>query len=347
MDNPAPAMTPTENDSYYASMASALMKKYDIAPNPEAYAVWFHYAVSQNKELAHEVDSVINAGMPFSQDTCLYLYNKYIAPRANHKAVDDATGNAQKVLLDVLRVITDFSDETKNYNKNIDEYLDDVSNNLNDNSVKDIVRELISKTAKLKQSGEKINKKLEESTLEIYHLKKDLQQVTTEAQRDFLTGVFNRKTFENEFDVQVAMAREQHYDLCLLMIDIDHFKMFNDRFGHLLGDEVLKTVARTLNDTLKGRDVVARFGGEEFVVILPETPLEGAMKVAELIRGAIAGKELKRRDTKETFGSITVSIGVALFRRDADTLPMLIKRADDAMYQSKHGGRNRVTCEGN
>jgi diguanylate cyclase len=140
-------------------------------------------------------------------------------------------------------------------------------------------------------------------------------------------------------------AKEHHSDLCLMMIDIDHFKRFNDKFGHLLGDEVLKTVARTLTDTLKGRDVVARFGGEEFVVILPDTPIEGAMKVAEMIRSAIAGKELKRKDTGETYGTITVSVGIAHYRAATDTLPTLIKRADDAMYHSKQTGRNRVTRE--
>src|SRR6185312_12323338 len=148
--------------------------------------------------------------------------------------------------------------------------------------------------------------------------------------------------FEKLFEEYAAAARQGHTEMCLLMIDIDHFKNFNDEFGHLLGDEVLKIVARTLTEILKGRDVVARFGGEEFVAILPETPIEGAMKVADIIRGAIAGRELKRKDTGTSFGSITVSIGVARYRPEEDTLPTLIQRADTALYTSKHGGRNRV-----
>ncbi len=200
-------------------------------------------------------------------------------------------------------------------------------------------------TSNLKKSGDKINEKLEESKKEINTLKKDLQQVTIESQRDFLTGVFNRKAFEKFVDEQMVSSVQTKQDLCLLMIDIDHFKQFNDRFGHLLGDEVLKIVARTLMDILKGRDVVARFGGEEFIVVLPETPVSGALKVAEMIRSTIASKELKRKDTGETYGTITVSMGVARFRGDSDTLPTLIKRADDALYQAKHNGRNQVVCE--
>jgi diguanylate cyclase len=197
----------------------------------------------------------------------------------------------------------------------------------------------------MKDSSGRMNQRLEESREEIESLKRNLQQVTNESQRDFLTGVFNRKTFERLVDDQMLHAKANRSALCLMMIDIDHFKQFNDRFGHLLGDEVLKTVARTLMDTLKGRDVVARFGGEEFIVTLPETPMEGALKVAEMIRSSIASKQLKRKNTGEIYGTITVSIGVAFYRPDTDTLPTLIKRADDALYQSKRTGRNKITNE--
>ena len=129
------------------------------------------------------------------------------------------------------------------------------------------------------------------------------------------------------------------------MMDIDHFKAFNDNFGHLLGDEVLKIVAKSLTDCVKGADVVARYGGEEFSVILPNTPLNGAQRVAETIRATIAKRELKRRDSGESYGQITVSVGVSLLRPGSDTNESLIKRADDALYKSKRHGRNRVTLE--
>lgn len=335
----------SENDLYYAKLALTLMQKNHVSPAPENYAIWFNYAKGQNKDLVREVDNIVNNAVKFTQETSSYLHNKFILSSGTSKVVDDAAANAQKILMEVAKVIHNFSDETQNYNKGVDEYLDNISQKFEDTNVKAIVKDLISATATLKQKGEKISKKLEESTNEITTLKKNLQQVTIESQRDFLTGVFNRKAFEKYVDEQIAAAREAKTDLCLLMIDIDHFKQFNDRFGHLLGDEVLKIVARTLTDILKGRDVVARFGGEEFVVILPETPIDGAMKVADMIRTAIAGKELKRKDTGETYGTITVSMGVARFRPESDTLPLLVKRADDALYISKNSGRNRVTRE--
>lgn len=331
------------NDHQLAQKAMSLMDAHKVRPTPENYAVWFIYAEGKNKDLIAEIDNIDKNKLPFTLDTNKYLYNKYIIGNRNQKVLDDASLAAQRLLQDVLRVVTDFSGEQKSYNKDVDQYIEKISVDFEDENIKSTLKELVSATTTLRQSGEKITEKLEESKKEITSLRKNLQQVTIEAQRDFLTGVFNRKTFEKMYDELSMSSKEKQTELCLIMIDIDHFKKFNDKYGHLLGDEVLKTVARTLTEVLKGRDVVARFGGEEFVVILPETPIEGAMKVAEMIRTTLAGKELKRKDTGENFGTITVSMGVSKFHRDTDTLPTLMKRADDALYQSKHKGRNCVT----
>jgi len=250
------------------------------------------------------------------------------------------------MIKNVLRAVNDFSGETENYNKDLGAYIETISKDFGDADVKDIIKDLVGATVTLKKSGEQMSRRLEESKIEIDQLRQNLQQVTTEAQKDGLTGLFNRRTFERLLEEYMMAANEQKVDLCLIMLDVDHFKKFNDNYGHLLGDEVLKIVARTLTDTLKGRDVVARFGGEEFVVVLPNTPLDGAMRVADVIRQSIANKELKRKDTGQNFGRITVSLGVSSFRHHVDDIPKLIKRADEALYESKKSGRNRVTREG-
>lgn len=328
-----------------ASAAMQLMEKYAVPPTPENYTVWYHYATGKNEGLNDEIDKVIAQKLPFSTQVCLSLYHRFFVVERNQKIVDDAAQTAQKMLKDVLKAVNDFSGETKHYNEGLGDYIENISKDYGDTDVKDIIKDLVGETMKLKQSGEQMNAKLEESKQEIDTLRKNLQEVTNEAQKDGLTGLYNRRTFDALLEEQIAEAQENKTELCLLMLDVDHFKKFNDTYGHLLGDEVLKIVSRTLTDTLKGRDIVARFGGEEFVVFLPSTPLEGAIKVAEVIRESIASKELKRKDTGENFGRITVSVGAARYRHGVDNIQKLVKRADEALYDAKKLGRNRVCKE--
>src|SRR5690554_3148438 len=161
---------------------------------------------------------------------------------------------------------------------------------------------------------------------------------------DPLTKIFNRKSFDEGMLKCLADTAESGDPLCLMIIDIDHFKTFNDTFGHQTGDQVLRLVAMTLKSNIKGKDLVARYGGEEFVAILPSTALADAVSVAENIREAIQAKQLLKRSTNENLGRISASFGVAAYRAD-DTPGMLIERADRCLYAAKHAGRNCVISE--
>ncbi len=344
-----PSPAPVTNDptvTTLAQLAMAMMAEHHIAPLPEHYAVWYHYAQAKNSELVKEIEMILKNKVPFSPHTNMYLYNKYVVPDRNSKIISDTAENTNKLMGEVLKAVTEFSGETKHYNKDVDAYMGKMPVDIPDPTVQALVRELLTASSEIRERGEHLNARLEESRQEIEALRKNLEQVTNESQRDFLTGVFNRKSFDRMLDEQLAHANQQGQELCLLMLDIDHFKQFNDKFGHLLGDEVLKIVARSMTDCVRGKDMVARYGGEEFAIILPATPLAGGIKVAETIRSTIAKRELKRRDTGEAYGALTVSVGVAHLRGSTDTPLSLVKRADEALYYSKHHGRNRVTGEG-
>jgi diguanylate cyclase len=328
-----------------SAAAMAKMDEYKILPSAENYVVWYNYVQGRNSALKDEIDKIIAQKMPFTPQACATLYHRYFVVDKNQKMVDDTALNAQKMLKEVLKAVSDFSGETQDYNKDLGKYIDNISNDYGDSDVKDVIKQLVGATAGLKERGEQMSQRLEESKKEINTLRENLQQVSSEAQRDGLTGLYNRRTFERILEEYMGVSRDQKTPLCLIMIDVDHFKKFNDTYGHLLGDEVLKIVARTLHDTLKGQDVVARFGGEEFVAVLPATPIEGALRVADAIRQTIASKELKRKDTGQNFGQITVSLGVSSFRHAVDDIPKLLKRADEALYDSKRLGRNRVSRE--
>jgi diguanylate cyclase len=165
-----------------------------------------------------------------------------------------------------------------------------------------------------------------------------------ESLTDPLTSVANRKQFDRCLEHAVIEANTRGQPLSLMIADIDYFKKFNDTYGHLTGDHVLRLVARTIKDSVKGQDVVARYGGEEFAVILPNTSVREAQIVGENVRKAVMARELRRRSTAEILGRVTVSIGAAELQGE-EAIQDFIDRADKCLYTAKIQGRNRVSAE--
>lgn len=168
------------------------------------------------------------------------------------------------------------------------------------------------------------------------------KQMQDYAIKDGLTGLFNHRYFQERLSSEIARAERHNHNCCLIFIDVDHFKKFNDTNGHPMGDMVLKGVASILAAKSRKTDIVARYGGEEFVVILPETPKEGAITMAEELRKTIEQNKFPCGET-QPLGHVSVSLGVAAFPMDALDVKGLITSADNALYHSKEGGRNRVT----
>jgi diguanylate cyclase len=185
---------------------------------------------------------------------------------------------------------------------------------------------------------------LKASKQEINQLQENLEAVRNESLTDPLTGLANRKYFDQMLDQAVARSKANDEPLSLLLGDIDHFKKFNDSYGHLTGDQVLRLVATAVRQNVKGQDLAARYGGEEFAVILPNTPLRQALTVADHIRRGVVLKELVKRSTGECLGRITISIGVATLHK-AEAAPALIERADACLYAAKRNGRNCIVAE--
>lgn len=160
------------------------------------------------------------------------------------------------------------------------------------------------------------------------------------AQTDPLTELANRRHFFDLATREFARSRRRNYPLCVIMLDLDWFKMINDELGHAVGDAVLKATAARLVDGVRLHDRVARIGGEEFAILLPETALEPALQVAERLRAAIAGTPVPL-DMAESV-QVTASFGVAGMSPEDGVFDSLLSRADAALYRAKQGGRNRV-----
>lgn len=203
------------------------------------------------------------------------------------------------------------------------------------------VRKVLDDTRTMEKSQRGLESQMSNVLNEVEILRKELEQVREESLTDALTGISNRKAFDTALARVFQECAEQGATCSLLLADIDHFKMFNDTFGHMVGDKVLRFVGATLKSCVKGKDIAARFGGEEFAVILPHTDITGSCALADQIRTAISSGKLKNRESGESYGRLTISIGVAQFRPE-DLPNDLIQRADEALYKAKKNGRNRV-----
>jgi len=189
---------------------------------------------------------------------------------------------------------------------------------------------------KVIQSNQRLKRELVAAQARFDELARQLEVDMAEANCDALTGLANRKVFEEVLQQRIGECRRWQSRLSFVLVDVDHFKQINDRYGHPTGDDVLRGLARVLSGAVRQTDLVARFGGDEFACILPFTTLQNATRVAERIRTSVAAGTLLS-DASQV--QITLSTGVAEFSRDDDAQTVL-KRADTALYVSKHAGRN-------
>lgn len=202
---------------------------------------------------------------------------------------------------------------------------------------------IMAETRTIVEQNQKLQEQLSQSTQQLIETQVNLDKVRKDSLIDPLTEVGNRKFFNAELARTVQAALEANAPMAMLIADIDHFKKFNDSFGHLIGDQVLRLVAKTLVENLKGRDVIARYGGEEFVILLPDTSVENAERVGNHLRESLATKQIRRKNTNETLGVVTISIGATEYYLHED-LEGFIARADAALYDAKSTGRNKVMC---
>jgi len=174
-------------------------------------------------------------------------------------------------------------------------------------------------------------------------LRQSVSNTLALAVTDELTGLYNRRYFERHLSILLQKAQEQDRDMALMLIDMDYFKSVNDTYGHDTGDAVLREFADRLRRNIRGVDLACRFGGEEFVILMPDTDFRQAQGIAERVRAAVAEKGFEAGNGRPL--KVTVSVGMALNEHQTDTPELLLKRADVALYRAKREGRNRVVCD--
>jgi diguanylate cyclase len=333
-----------ERTMAFAELALGQIRSLRQTAVPRNYEIWYVYATGYNSALNKIINETLARNGKLTEADLEQIYETYLSHIKTTDRIDKVGSRVIGEIDDVMKLISDALGMSASYDASLSGANKKLESVQNRDQLKKIVESLVKSTREMQDTNKALEQRLTLSKSEISNLQQSLEAIRAESLTDPLTGLGNRKYFDRSIEMAVQTALANGEPLSLLMFDIDHFKSFNDSYGHLTGDQVLRLVGLSLKQTIKGQDITARYGGEEFAVVLPNTALRQALTVADHIRRAVMSKELKKKSTGEILGRVTISVGVSMLKPDDDT-DSLIERADACLYAAKRNGRNRVICE--
>jgi len=332
-----------EQNAEYLRQILPLMSKHKVATDPLNFAIFYEYIIGRNIALNNELDELLGKQAVFTSELSAQLFKKYICDtsidsleKINHILLQliTKTGEALDTTGEKASAATlDFQNQSKKLESNQDLP-----------EIKIVLTEIIAGTKGLAETSMTLQAQLDDNKKEMQLLRQELEHARETAKTDALTGLLNRRAFDQKLNEYIEIHKQNNDDLCLLILDIDHFKQVNDTFGHQMGDNVLRYTANLMKQHITEYHCAARYGGEEMAIIMPNTQLNKAMEIAEKIRASLAKHPLKLKGSKKSIGKVTISIGVSSFKIH-DSIESLIERADKAMYQAKDNGRNQIMAE--
>jgi diguanylate cyclase len=328
----------------FAEIALGQIRSLRQTAIPRNYEIWYVYATGYNSALNKVINETLARNGRLSEADLDQIHDTYLSQVRTTDRIDKVGARVIGEIDDVMALITDALGMTVSFGDTLRDASQDLSQAKDRAQVKSVIASLVKSTREARDANKALEERLTISKSEVSNLQKSLEAIRAESLTDPLTALGNRKYFDRALVSAIEASLAQGEPLSLLMLDIDHFKSFNDNYGHLTGDQVLRLVGMSLKQTIKGQDITARYGGEEFAVVLPATPLRQALTVADHIRRAVMSKELKKKSTGEILGRVTISIGVSVLQA-GDDMDSLIGRADACLYAAKRNGRNRVICE--
>jgi diguanylate cyclase len=321
------------------------MHAHGIPLTTENYAVWLEYHESGDIRLRRAIDILISNNHVPDARALHRLYTKYCAPVKETLALRDIAQRALETLQQVTAMLGDMQGAATDYGETLRSAEAGMAASRRAHPgeyahLKPLLDRLTAETRDMIRHSKSLVRRLTHSSERIEELEQFLTEARREAATDPLTGLANRRAFDAALREQAALAMNTGRPLSVLIADVDNFKMVNDLHGHDAGDEALRMVAGCLIQAVRGRDTVARHGGEEFAVLLPDTPIAGAAAVAENIRAAVCNNHITLTATNSVV-TVTISVGATTYEA-GEKLSTTIARADRALYRAKHDGRNRT-----
>lgn len=327
-----------------ARLAVEHLEGLGVWPTPLNYELW-SYAISEpGSALAAELDRMRIAGETITDEIAEELAAAYL-PRGRLEVQIRDTGQAlSRELASAEQAIRSAQEGSESFSNQLEETTRTLESSPMDPVLRSVVEDLTSATRQMQEQNASVERVLAASTSEVALLREQLEAIRREAATDPLTRLANRRAFDEAIESALAEAVATETYFCLALLDIDHFKTFNDQWGHQTGDQVLRYVATQIRKHCAPPRFAARFGGEEFAIIMPDEILFEATPFVETILRDISSTRIRKRSTKEDLGVIALSAGMAGYR-PGDTVHSLIERADASLYAAKRQGRGRLVVE--
>jgi diguanylate cyclase len=330
-----------EENSHFLRQIIQFISTHKITPTPINYALSYEYVSGSNKKLITAINLLIKDKKNIDNELTTNLYNKFIHD-TSYESFDKVNQSLESLISNTRDSVAATSQKASDAGVVFEEQADSIASVKNTDDLKKVMSEIVSEAKGLADVSKSLKTELDSANQEMEQLRVELVKARESAATDALTGLLNRGTFDKMLNRLID--QDEHSEACLTMLDLDHFKQVNDTHGHLIGDNVLKFTAKLLREHADPKHYVVRYGGEELAIIMPNTSLNQASEIAENIRSSLESSRLKKKNSSESIGKITVSIGISKLKQD-DTAEDLIMRADTAMYRAKETGRNKVVTE--
>lgn len=325
-----------------AKRALDYIANYGTPPTPHAFEVFYTVCAGLNPQLNEAVAKIVANSRKITSADAERLYEEFISNSAAPEKVQSIGSKMSIEMAGLLSLLGTVANSTNSYQSSLERAEERLERAPDENQINNTVKSLLTATRQMSRASAEVSANLETSRAQVEQLDDCLRLVREETSKDGLTGLVNRKQLDIMLDETLLLARESHEPFCLMIIDIDNFKDFNDTNGHVAGDSALRYVASCIKSNVKGQDTAGRYGGDEFAVILPNTSIENAISLAERIRHLINARHLVKKATGESMGRISVSIGVTECADD-ESAETCYNRADLCMYGAKEAGRNQVS----
>lgn len=317
-----------------------LMMKHKVAATPANYALWYTYIDKTDPALNQKLDNLLKEQEILLPTTNDYLYQHYIAEQTE-LGINQLRHSLESLMQEMGNSMSDTLVGTSSFSSLIDASianLEKVSKDgLSIDNMMAVIHQLVIDSKEILNTTHSLSQQLTSASQEIEGLKRQLSELQKDALYDPLSNLYNRRAFDKD----LAALCEAKQPLCLIMVDIDHFKQFNDEYGHLFGDMVIKAISRKLQQCCREGINVYRFGGEEFAILVPNQLLISAQRLAELNRVQLENIVIKNKKNDQEISHVTASFGVAQWKK-GENATSLIERADKQLYEAKRAGRNTV-----